>query len=444
MSRVELLKVFLASPSDVEQERQMVKEVLDAVNRTMGHEKNIHFEIIGWDSDSYPAYGKDAQAIINEQIADMKQFDLFVGMMWNSFGSPTPRSGSGTEEEFRRAVDSLKSSGRPEIMFYFNQQSSNFESAGAAEQKLKVLTFKEEIQKDGLTFDYDGPEDFRSRFQLHIEKWLIQHGPTVLTAPHVESTPESSTNERSIPKVDSVSEVISNSGMWILLKSQFSEAIEVSESGDQKILLKIPVSEASEDAFFRSLQPSQYVRHELLPFAHQNVGAFAKVLEAKRTSKENAAVWELTLELDEENSGFGSDMAYGNTSADELATMRARHILLNEEPTRPGRRGQNNQLEDGFFGAFVQGINTRVIVQGSVFPALWKELRGNVATFLPVARLWSVFHLITSNTCQYILDLKLGPIRNGVLQVYFRGQRRKECTNRDPYIIEFKGICSLD
>lgn len=441
MATVELLQVFLASPSDVTEERNSARSVIDAINQTVGREKNVRLEIIGWETDSYPEYGRDAQAVINQQIPAMAHMDLFVGIMWNRFGSPTPRAGSGTEEEFRRAVDSLKKNGKPHIMFYFNQLPYNPSSAPDAEQKLKVLTFKDEIKKDGLTFDYSGAEDFRDKFRTHIEKWLIQHSAAELTTPHLDPSAEHSFSYTEKEGANAALETVSDSGMWLLLKSQFSEASEVHESDNRKLTVKIPITNASEDAFFRSLQDSQS-RRELLPFAHQNTGALANVVEVDRISTGPTAVWTVVLQLDQEYAGFGSDMAYGNTTGDEIATMRARYILLNEEPRRPGAV-QSDGLEDAFFNAFVEGISTRVKVQGSVLPALWRELKGNRDTFLRVARLWSVFHLITSNTCQYILELTLGPIRDGSMRVRFRGQRRKEYANRDPYIIEIEGECPL-
>lgn len=445
MAKVDLLKVFLASPGDVAQEREIVAEVLDAVNRTMGREREVHFDLIRWDTDSFPAYGGDAQSVINDQIADMSQYDLFVGIMWNRFGTPTPRAGSGTEEEFRRAVESYRDKRRPAIMFYFNQKPFNPSNATEAAQKLSVLSFKEEIDREGLTATYSGHEQFRALFQQHIQNWLIQYSAASLRPPHIEANLPSERGA-AVPNKEQAQpapEVISNSGMWVFLKSQFSIASEVSEVGGRKISLKIPVREATEDAFFRSIQPAQYGRQEPIPFAHQNIGGVAKVIDAKRTSTGDMAHWELVIEIEELRSGFGMEMAYGDISADKLAAMRARYILLNEKPIRPGSTNRNNVLEDGLFEAFIEGISNRVKVQGSVFPSIWRELKGDQTKFLPIARLWSVFQLITSNTCEYILDLSLGPIKDGVMHVRFRGQRRKEYINRDPYIIEFEGNCDL-
>jgi hypothetical protein len=79
-----------------------------------------------------------------------------------------------------------------------------------------------------------------------------------------------------------------------------------------------------------------------------------------------------------------------------------------------------------------------------VLPDLWQNTGKNIDLFLPLARLWSVFHLITSNTCQYILELTLGPVIDEKVHVKFRGQRHRQATNVPPYIISFEGDCDLN
>jgi hypothetical protein len=120
MRTIEQIRVFLASPGDVSDEREAARVVFETLNRTLGDDKQVQFKVVGWDTDSIPAYGSDAQDLVNKQIGAMEDYDLFIGIMWNRFGGPTPRAGSGTEEEFNRAVDSLEQSGAPWIMFYFN------------------------------------------------------------------------------------------------------------------------------------------------------------------------------------------------------------------------------------------------------------------------------------------------------------------------------------
>ena len=102
---VKLLKVFIASPGDVAKERDVLREVIDDLNRSLALEKGVMLQAIGWETDARPGFGADPQTLVNQQIADMSQYDLFVGILWDRFGSPTPRAGSGTEEEFNRAVE---------------------------------------------------------------------------------------------------------------------------------------------------------------------------------------------------------------------------------------------------------------------------------------------------------------------------------------------------
>lgn len=445
MTKVQLIRVFVGSPSDVTAERQIVREVLDAVNKTLGQNKEVRFEPIGWETDSIPSYGQDAQSILNEQIGDMTTIDLFVGIMWNRFGSATPRAGSGTEEEFRRAFESRRKTGRPEIMFYFNRMPFDASTSHAAEQKLKVLKFKEEMQKNGLTQDYNGPEEFRHLFRSHVERWLLQHRlptPTV----DIESKPDDtdSTSPEARPTIvkshgSPKTEIVSDSGMWILLGSKFFLGSQVKELGGRKSILTIRVSDSEEDAFFRTLQPQPFGRSEMVPFAHQNTAGLAKVTDAQRLSSESESRWEIALELQELNTGFGSDMAYGSISANEIATLRARLILLNEKTNRFAE----NQQEGGFLQTFVSGVSTPLKASFSAVPMLWKDAKGDSSLFLRAARLWSIFHLISTNTCEHVLELTLGPIKELKMHVRFRGQRRKVYSNKDPFIIEVEGDCDL-
>ncbi|MYD31374.1 MAG: DUF4062 domain-containing protein, partial [Nitrospira sp. SB0661_bin_20] len=63
-------------------------------------------DVVRWETRTTPGFGKDPQDVINKQISDA--YDIFIGIMWTRFGTPTPRAGSGTEEEFLRAYDRYK------------------------------------------------------------------------------------------------------------------------------------------------------------------------------------------------------------------------------------------------------------------------------------------------------------------------------------------------
>ena len=441
MKNVRLINVFLASPGDVVQENQSVREILESINRTLGEEKGVQLKVVNWKTDSFPSYGGDAQALLNDQIADMGRYDLFIGIMWNRFGTATPRAGSGTEEELLRAVESFEKIGSPQIMFYFNQAPHSFKSAEEAEQKMKVLAFKKNLELKSLPYEYNDLDDFKHSFRNHIETWLVKQNPPKLEPPH----PESEIGAVKKPKVQvSVNESISDSGMWILLKNGFFLASEVSETGQNKVQLKMPADSAEHDATFRSLQPTHFGRQEPIPFAHQNTGAIARVMEAKRMSTNGQNFWEMILVLDERNSGFLSEMTVNGVSADQIAELRARFILLNEKPFRTDKPTSRLNLNEGLIEAYVSGVNSPVKIEAGVLPVLWENVNKDVASFLPLARLMSVFNLISSNTCEYILELTMGPVVNEKVHIKFKGQRHRQYSNVEPYIISFEGDCELN
>src|SRR5215207_5556058 len=91
------LKVFVASPSDVIDERIILEQVTNELNKLIGAGLGVRLELVKWETDSYPGLGDDAQAVINEQIGD--DYDIFIGILWTRFGTPTTRDKSGTAEE---------------------------------------------------------------------------------------------------------------------------------------------------------------------------------------------------------------------------------------------------------------------------------------------------------------------------------------------------------
>lgn len=462
--QVELISIFLASPGDVAEERQLARHVIEEINRTTGRERNFRLEVIGWDTDSFATYGGDGQSLINDQIGQMEDHDLFVGILWNRFGSPTPRADSGTEEEFNRAEESFRRIGQPNIMFYFSQRLTNLRSAAELGQKSKVLTFKERVQQGGLTGDYTNPTEFQAKFRHDLSRWLaartaVTPDPPAVQTPVVSpvasisggaTTAPSSAVQAPSPSTPTteaadLKTTISDSGMWVLLGSGFFEAESVEEKNDGTIVIEVGPKSTEDDAALKQLQTNQQRRGEPLPYAHQNTGGIVQVLNADRKSIAGKAVWSLTLKIEPNDHSFMSEMGYSGLSTEQIAIMRARLILLNEAPqagpSGQGRRG--DVLHDTMLRSIVSGISTRSKVQSSALPNLWTHFKGNAEHFLPLARLWSVFHLLTSNTVEHILDLALGPLDKNILHVRFRGRRAKFYSNVEASLIAFEGDCDL-
>ena len=164
------LRVFVASPSDVPDERRVLEGVINEYNRTWAKTLKVHLDLIKWETHTYPAIGDDAQEVINRQVGD--DYDILLGIMWGRFGSSTGRAESGTEEEFNRAYRrSTSSPGSVQIMFYFKDAPIR-RSEMDLEQLSKVDAFQRRIAAEhGVLYDtFETTEEFRTKVLFHLSK----------------------------------------------------------------------------------------------------------------------------------------------------------------------------------------------------------------------------------------------------------------------------------
>src|SRR2546423_8665637 len=156
---VRKITVFLGSPSDVEVERGIVDEAVQDLNVTFGSSRNIVIELRRWELHTWPGFGADAQDVINAQIGD---YDIFVGIFWNRFGTPTTRALSGSAEEFERAYALWQQHKRPALMLYFRQSPATISTIDELQQKQRVIEFKAALTRRGGFFsEYDTVEEFK-------------------------------------------------------------------------------------------------------------------------------------------------------------------------------------------------------------------------------------------------------------------------------------------
>ncbi len=162
------IKIFIASPGDTQDERRSASEIVEELNK-INQFDNIEYELVKWETHTYSGIGEDAQDVINKQIDD--DYDIFIGLMWKRFGSPTKRASSGTEEEFLRAVDIHKNKLRPiKILFYFSQTPIPPKDINP-EQLQKINQFKEQLRDAGVYYwDYSSIKEFEGLLRVQISK----------------------------------------------------------------------------------------------------------------------------------------------------------------------------------------------------------------------------------------------------------------------------------
>lgn len=163
--------IFVSSPSDLSEERAALEEVVKELNLTYGNANNCVIELLKWETHSAPGISKShTQDIINNDIGD--DYDIFLGLLWKRFGTPTKNADSGTEEEFNKALTRFQEGNlQPQILFYFKNSVPNSLNDIDPEQFLKVNQFKKSIPKDMMLYwEFDTVENLQNFLRLHIPK----------------------------------------------------------------------------------------------------------------------------------------------------------------------------------------------------------------------------------------------------------------------------------
>lgn len=148
-----------------------------------------------WTTAGTGALGRQRD-VINRQVPG--DYDLFVGIMWSRFGTPTDRAGSGTKEEFDRALARYRENPKSlDILFYFKDAPLAPSKLDPA-QLAKVQEFKASLKETGLlSWDFADVEQFEKLMGLHltrhVQAWRLRqkNGQVVQT---ITSAPPATTH----------------------------------------------------------------------------------------------------------------------------------------------------------------------------------------------------------------------------------------------------------
>jgi len=56
MKQARILKIVVASPGDVQTERDMIPAIVDELNKGIADERGVRLEVYRWETDTYPAF----------------------------------------------------------------------------------------------------------------------------------------------------------------------------------------------------------------------------------------------------------------------------------------------------------------------------------------------------------------------------------------------------
>lgn len=154
------IKIFIASPSDTNSERDLIEKYIMEWNSTTGDEedRNITLRPIRWEKSLAIRSNVEAQDAIDEDL--LSKCDMLTGAFWTKFGSSTSKYESGTEGEIKFFLKK----GKP-VMMYFLDKPVNPSKLKSTELE-KIKAFKEEYKSGNIYREttLDNQDDFRVMF----------------------------------------------------------------------------------------------------------------------------------------------------------------------------------------------------------------------------------------------------------------------------------------
>jgi len=184
---ISTLLVFIASPSDLKDEREALRRLETSLNiKFAPAELAVRFS--GWE-DLSPGFGR-AQGQINPLV---ERCDIFIGMLRRRWGTPTGKTESGFLEEFRIAAQRRQDSGTEPVVALFFAAISPDEIDDAGPNLSKVLEFRTQIEEQHVALygTFTSPDDLTKQ----VEDLLVRHLLQRLIAKRAVSTEDGAAHE---------------------------------------------------------------------------------------------------------------------------------------------------------------------------------------------------------------------------------------------------------
>lgn len=164
----QIITVFISSPGDVGDDRKIVLDELQAWNQRNGRARGCYLSPLTWEDLVAPDVGNSAQDVINVEVGD--DYDVFLGLMWARFGSPTKAADSGTQEEFERALARRTSGELLRISFLFKKSDLPIDQIDPDQLK-KVQSFKAKISEEGAYYaEYSDDRELVSALAIVFDR----------------------------------------------------------------------------------------------------------------------------------------------------------------------------------------------------------------------------------------------------------------------------------
>ena len=166
MIKADICTVLIASPGDVQEERDAICAAILAWNSAHSETYGVLLKPSRWELDATPERGSTPQTIINSELVD--KADILVGVFGTRLGTPTQDAASGTVEEIERFAAASK-----HVLLYFSDRQVTPSQVDAA-QLQAVRDYRKKCEEKGLHATFDSVESLVEQLQRHLTKRVVE------------------------------------------------------------------------------------------------------------------------------------------------------------------------------------------------------------------------------------------------------------------------------
>lgn len=170
-----VFRIILSSPSDLEKERTIVKEIVDEINET-NKTAPILLQLFMWENDVSPLTNMKPGQYKIDEVFKIEESDMVIGIFYKKIGQPVMGDPSGTDHEIQLAINSFIKFKTPEIMLYFKKNLTKVDDMSDKElEDYKTMKErKENYYKLGVVQNYNSSMQFEKYIRKHISQFFMR------------------------------------------------------------------------------------------------------------------------------------------------------------------------------------------------------------------------------------------------------------------------------
>ena len=207
------IQVVLASPSDLQEERKMIKELINSLN-PLYMKNDICIDLRMWENVTPGMNADGPQGLIDIDL-EIPKADLFICLYWKRIGTPlTNESVAGTEHELNLALDSYHQRRKPDIKAFFKTVSPDEVNPDVE----KIQSIAKKLQPLGLYTPFKTIEELKTSVNKILQAEVMQRIKKQATiVPEIHNYHEVSTPNDLIEKLASNSKLVLDKGFFDIL-----------------------------------------------------------------------------------------------------------------------------------------------------------------------------------------------------------------------------------